>query len=136
MNNNTQDNSLLIKEMYNKYNDIIRFCNDNQNNYYDNEKMLILNNNLEIILEDINEIKDNLDLNYTKNNDKKIIDRINERRELNKKMTLLFPYMLALNMINNKTDQHIDCGYCNKSFFGKDFLRRYRQHFNKKHNHN
>ena len=96
--------------------------------------MLILNNNLENILEDVTEIKDDLDLNYTKKNDNKLIDRINERSNYNKKMKILFPYMLALTLIPNQTEKHINCSYCNKSFFGKDFVRRYRQHFNKKHN--
>ena len=41
--------------------------------------------------------------------------------------------MIMLNLVSEEHN-YIKCSECNKTFFGEDYLRRFRQHFHKKHN--
>jgi hypothetical protein len=122
----------ILDSISNDYNNILNFISKNEVNNYSIDRMRLINKNIDNLSDDILNLKNDLELKYTKKNDKELLNRISEMNKFDKNIKLLYPYMLMLNLVDDPND-NIQCSECNKSFFGKDYLRRYRQHFNAKH---
>ena len=128
----TEERENILNSISNDYNNILNFISKNEINNYSIDRIRLINKNIDNLSDDIINLKNDLELKYTKKNDKELSDRISEMNKFDKNIKLLYPYMVMLNLVDDKNDT-IHCNECNKSFFGKDYLRRYRQHFNAKH---
>ena len=128
----TEERKDILNNISNDYNHILNFIRDNEINNYSIDRMKLINKNINNLSDDIINLKNDLKLKYTKKNDKELLNRISEMNKFDKNIKLLYPYMLMLNLVDEQNDT-IHCSECNKIFFGKDYLRRYRQHFNAKH---
>ena len=120
----------IINNIQSKYENILSLLSGKNDNLTF-KKFTFLNQQLEKIVNDMEEFETELELNHTKKNDKEFINKISELESYNKNIKLLYPYMLMLNLLPQ--ENCITCKECNKTFKGKDYLRRYRQHYHAKH---
>tara|TARA_Y100000991_G_C21944855_1_gene336994 strand:+ start:63 stop:476 length:414 start_codon:yes stop_codon:yes gene_type:complete len=122
----------IINSINKKYKNLLESSTSKKMNNYSLNKMYLINKNLDIILSDIEELETDFEIKYTKKEDKELLNKINEIEKYNENIKKIYPYMLMLNVIPSDK-KVISCDECNKKFFGKDYLRRYRQHFKAKH---
>ena len=124
--------AITIDSINNKYKKLLECFSSKEMNNYSLNKMYLINKNLDNILSDIEELETEFEIKYTKKEDRQLLNKINEIEQYNENIKKLYPFMLMLNVIPSDK-KVISCDECNKKFFGKDYLRRYRQHFKAKH---
>ena len=129
------ERATIINSINDKYTKLLKLSVSKDINNYSLNKMYLINKNLDSILYDIEELETELNIKYTKNEDKELLNKISDIENYNENIKKLYPFMLMLNLIPQEKNV-ISCCECKKKFFGKDYLRRYRQHFNAKHNSN
>ena len=127
--------AITIDSINNKYKKLLKCLTSKEINNYSLNKMHLINTNLDNILADIEELETEIEIKYTKKENKELLNKINEIEKYNENIQKLYPFMLMLNLVPLEKNV-ITCNECNKKFFGKDHLRRYRQHFNAKHTSN
>ena len=128
----TKYTNIIIEKINDKYSNIMNLINTNKINSFSLNRLKLMNSSLENILNEMEEFELDLEIKYTREN-KKIKQQIIEMNQYNENLKLLLPYIVLLNSSNNSENDYIYCNECNKKIFGKDYLRRYRQHFNAKH---
>ena len=135
MENYIDNRAITIDSINNKYKKLLNCLTSKEINNYSLNKMYLINTKLDNILSDIEDLETEIEIKYTKKENKELLNKINENEKYNENIKKLYPYMLMLNLIPSDKNV-ISCSECNKKFFGKDYLRRYRQHFNAKHSSN
>ena len=123
----------LLDNLNKKYTEIVHLINSKKINNYNLNRFELIKKELDNLENNIDEFKNELEIKYTKKADKDLLYKIEEMNKYNKNIKLLYPYMVMLNLVSEEHN-YIKCSECNKTFFGKDYLRRFRQHFHKKHN--
>lgn len=132
MENYIDNRAITIDSINNKYKKLLKCLTLKEINNYSLNKMYLINTKLDNILSDIEELETEIEIKYTKKEDKELLNKINEIEHYNENIKKIYPFMLMLNLVPSEKNV-ISCNECNKKFFGKDYLRRYRQHFNAKH---
>ena len=133
MNNYIEERCHILENLNTKYLNLTNKIRDKNLTDFDINSFNLLNKEIDNIIIEVDDLDLNLDLKYTKQKNKDFLNRLEDMNNSNNIINSLKPYLLLLQLNNLNNTNCITCNECNKNFVGKDYLRRYRQHYNAKH---
>lgn len=130
-----EQNKMILDGIVNNYNKLVSKMEKGNYNYYTKQQFMEINNRIRTLDMEIEDINFDIDLKFTKKNNRIFKDKLVEKTNYEKNFEKILPLILYAHVCNfsNKDNNNIKCNECGKEFNGDNYLKRYRQHVKSKH---